>query len=362
MSQTAPPPNKTDKPAAKPLVPPDERFWQRYSPHAELPLSSAGSFVVHILLFGLLILASFLGTMFFRSNRTIPVEAVVLSGGGGNPHGRGQNPNSSGDLVEADNTSNQKAATENVPDADLTPPKEIKINPETPPKQEFTQPGRKISMEETSKTLQNLRAKAGSIPSEGGTSSASPGYGKGGTGRGGGSGAGVGTGVGDSSGPGNSTPTQREKRMLRWSMLFNTPDSANYVSQLRGLGAILAIPVREDAANGICEYKIVRDLSSRPAKLEDEDIRNIQRLVRWADENPDSVRGVMSVLRLKLKPSHFLAFMPVELEEKLLRLEIDHLHKRHAGRSEDDIEWTKFKINVHNGKYEPEVKEQKLKR
>jgi hypothetical protein len=360
MSQTAPPSDKNAKPAANKLVPPDERFWQRYSPHAELPLSSAGSFVVHILFFGLLILASFLGTLFFNSNRSLPVEAVQLSGGGGNPKGVGEGPNTGDVPQEAAPPSNDKPATTTVPNEDVPPP-DLKINPATPPKPKFNEPGRQITMDESNKTLQNLRLRAGTIPTPGSSSSSSPGYGKGGRGSGGGSGDGKGPGVGNASGPGVGTPTQREKRMLRWSMLFNTSNSSDYVAQLRGLGAILAIPVREDAAKGICDYKILRDLStSHPAKFSDEDIHNIQRLVRWVDENPESVRGVMAVLRLNLKPSHFLAFMPEELEEKLLRLEIDYLKRNHRGHKEDDIKATKFRIKVRTGKYEPEVTKQEL--
>ncbi len=360
MSQTAPPPDKNTKPASNQLVPPEERFWQRYSPHAELPLSSSGSFVVHILLFGLLLLASFLGRLFFNSNRSLPVEAVQLSGGGGNPKGIGTGPNNGAEPVEAAPPSNEKPATDTNPPED-TPPPDLKVNPNTTPKPEFKdQPGRRISEADTN-TLQQLKVQVGKIRSPGSASPSSPGYGKGGTGRGGGSGSGVGTGIGDAAGPGVGTPTQREKRMLRWSMLFNTTNSADYLAQLRGLGAILAIPVHEDASTGVCDYKVLRDLStSRPAKFSDEDIHNIQRLVSWRDENPESVRGVMAVLRLNLKPSHFLAFMPVELEEKLLRLEIDYLKKRSPGHKEDDIKATKFRIKIRNGKYEPEVVKQEL--
>ncbi len=93
----------------------------------------------------------------------------------------------------------------------------------------------------------------------------------------------------------------------------------------------------------------------------DEDVKQIQRMVYWLDDKPDSVQGVMNVLRLPLKPSHFLAFMSEELEQKLLNLEIAYLNKHHRGRKEDDIESTKFKIRIRSGKYEPEVIEQKVK-
>lgn len=347
MSQTSPPAEKTTKAKAKQAAPPDEQFWQRYSPHAEFPLSSAGSLVMHILGFGLLLLAYFLAPLLFQPTRQLPVEAVVLSGGGGSPHGQGEGPQTESDkLVEASDAANDKKPPELLPDE--VPPPKLDVKPETQSKQTFDQQPRKIQDEDASRAFNSLKEQTVRMKPSG--------IGKGGTGSGGGSGKGRGTGIGDANGPGMSTPSQREKRMLRWSMLFNTTNSSDYVAQLRGLRAILAIPVREDAASGVCDYRVLRDLStSRPAKFTDEDIHNIQRLVSWNDDNPDSVAGVMSVLRLPQKPSHFLAFMPVELEEKLLRLELDYLHKHHNGRREENIKATRFKIRVYKGKYEPEV-------
>jgi len=147
--------------------------------------------------------------------------------------------------------------------------------------------------------------------------------------------------------------------MLRWSMLFNSNSGPDYLSQLQGLGAILAIPIREDK-NGP-EYRIVRDLSARPAKLINEDISKIQRIY-WIDDKPQSVQDVMAVLgHPELRPSHFVAFMPEELEQKLFRLEKAYLDKHRKGRTEDDIVETKFKINHTRGGYEPEVSSQKVK-
>ena len=45
--------------------------------------------------------------------------------------------------------------------------------------------------------------------------------------------------------------------MLRWHMRFTANTGQEYLAQLRGLGAILAIPVKEQPA---VEYKVVRDL------------------------------------------------------------------------------------------------------
>ncbi|HTU93207.1 MAG TPA: hypothetical protein VMF69_24215 [Gemmataceae bacterium] len=365
MSQTAPPSDKTDKRASSKLAPPDERFWQRYSPHAELPLSGAGSLVFHLLVFGLLGLMAWLGVALFgHASRSLPVEAVrIAPGGGGNPQGQGNGPNNDAPVEAGDQ--NKEGASETNPPPEDAPPT-INVDPNTEKKQQFDDPaGRRIQQsDEASKVFSSLRKQAGRIQS-----SSEPGQGRGGPGSGGGKGTGQGPGTG--SGRGDGPPanlTQREKRQLRWSMLFNTRDSSDYVAQLQGLGAILAIPVRDRGDD--FDYMFIRHLSDRPAKLVAGDIQGVLQevnaMVRWFDKEPRNVVGVLSVLRIPLPKIpqdqlHFVACMPEKLEKKLLRLELDYLNKRHPGRSEDDIEETRFKVRVRNGQYEPEVYEQKLK-
>jgi hypothetical protein len=146
--------------------------------------------------------------------------------------------------------------------------------------------------------------------------------------------------------------------MLRWSMVFNTRTGEDYVRQLRGLGAVLAVPVKESPLpkGPPPEYKLVRDLSRLPAQLLDEDLSQINR-ISWEDKDPRSVQEVMSALGLRLRPSHFKAFMPLKLETKLFELERDH-----RGLAEDQIEETKFRIVEKNGRFEPQVIEQTPRR
>ncbi|HTU22732.1 MAG TPA: hypothetical protein VMG10_32125 [Gemmataceae bacterium] len=363
MAQTASPSDKTSKPAARTdLVPPDERFWERYSPHAEFPLSSAGSLALHILLLGVLLLAYFLSTvlgLFSHSSQSLPVEAVRLDlgGGGGNPHGIGDGPNKGPAPQEVGGP--QQEGIEDVPPEDIKP-QQLDVKPGPQVKPQFDPEATRFLTEtggRSAKAFQDLS----DVTSKLRVPDRKPsGSGQGGTGSGGGSGGGQGTGVGDGQGPGKGTLTQREKRMLRWSMLFNTNSGENYVAQLRGLGAILAIPVREK--DGVRDYKIVRDLSARHARLLTEDISKIQRIY-WIDNTPQSVRDVLTVLGIRLKklPSHFVAFMPEELEQKLHSLEKAYLEKQYPTHTEDSITETKFRINVRGGKYEPEVTELKVK-
>jgi hypothetical protein len=361
MTPTASTSNTTGaKPANQPLVPPDENLWKRYSPHGELPLSGAGSLTLHLLVFGLMLLAAWLAySVFGHTNRSLPVEAVRLDlgGGGGDTHasgtgqGRGQNVEEAGAKTEEAKTIPD--ASEEIKRPDLP----TEIAPKTPFKFDDTAK-RYIQRSETASAaaLQkladaNIRIR---LPDgeEGRKGS--------GTGKGGGSGSGVGEGVGSGTGPGRANLTQREKRMLRWSMLFNTASGPDYVSQLQGLGAILAIPVREDA-NGR-EYRIIRDMARRPAQLVNEDISQIQRIY-WIDDKAQSVRDVLTVLGVPLRtvPSHFVAFMPEELEKKLFDLEKAYLAKHNPGRSEDDILETRFRINRTGKGYEPQVIEVKVK-
>ncbi|HTT84842.1 MAG TPA: hypothetical protein VMF67_15305, partial [Rhizomicrobium sp.] len=58
--------------------------------------------------------------------------------------------------------------------------------------------------------------------------------------------------------------SKREKRMLRWTLKFDTNNAADYVQQMRALGAILAFPVKKG------EYRVVHDLSKRPAEAKAE--------------------------------------------------------------------------------------------
>ncbi|HWG43638.1 MAG TPA: hypothetical protein VN688_12695 [Gemmataceae bacterium] len=360
MAQSVADSKKTGSlPANQPLVPPDERFWQRYSRHGELPLSGATSLALHLLVFGLAVLAAWLAyAVFSHTSRSLPVEAVRLDigGGGGDPRAKGEGPGRGEKVVEEGNKTEEAPANTETNDKVERPDLKVDPAPQKPP--QFSDADlRRIQRSDTASSQAFERLAKANIRVR--LPDGKPaGRGQGGTGSGGGSGDGQGTGTGNGRGEGHGKLTQREKRMLRWSMLFNSNSGPDYLSQLQGLGAILAIPVREGAKGP--EYQIVRDLSARPAKLLDEDISKIERIY-WIDDKPQSVMDVMAVLRLPLQPSHFVAFMPKELEDKLLQLEIAYFEKRHKGRGEDDILKTKFKINRTRKGYIPEVVAQEVK-
>jgi hypothetical protein len=329
------------------LVPPDEKFWVRYSPHHEFPLSNVTSIALHILVFGLLLLlVRQLGP---KSVHQVPVEAVRMGlsnpGGGGKRSGTGDGPGG-GPQVEAttgkDNPSETRPPEDTPQRGDLPAVRQFvdSLNPEARRHFQRSSPTPNLGAFAQLNESARLKFQQGIAP-----------RGRGGDGSGGGQGDGRGPGTGSGTGDGaigKGTLTQRERRMLRWTMLFNTNTGPDYLRQLNGLGAILAIPVRESPEP---DYRIVRNLTQRPAELLSEDLSKIQRIY-WVDNKPNAVADVMAALgRADLRPSHFVAFMPEELETKLFEME----RKAAKGRPEDDINETKFRVKRMGDRYEPEL-------
>jgi hypothetical protein len=333
------------------LVPPEERFWLRYSPHHEFPLANVTSFVAHGLAFGLaLLLVVAIGP---GRNHQVPVEAVRLGGGGGQKTGNGDGPAGGRPPLEAAANlpdRNAEASPDDGRRLDLKATRSPEWTKDRNPdaKRAFEQPNLTPSLSAFRRLNDKVHAKfqpRGETP-----------RGLDGDGSGGGKGPGAGPGTGGIGGPGKGGAlTRRERRMQRWRMLFTVGNGAEYVRQLKGLGAILAIPVKE--SRDWCEYRIVRDLGRRPAQLLDEDITKIQQIY-WHDIDPRSIAEVMTVLSLSIRPSHFVAFMPVELEDRLFEMEMKHAE----GRPEKQIKETVFRVRQIGGRYQPEFESIRFKR
>ncbi len=311
---------------------PEEGFWKRYSPHYEFPLSSIASVGLHVVIIGALIAVALVIAFNLINFKTAPdVEAVeIVGGGGGNPNGFGSGP---GDAP-------LPPKQENVPDKQPDPKKPVSALPQLPDLS-------KVEVDPI--TLPNLSDNGERVVEDGNPAVAAmsklqedarkklfnvaAGQGKGGTGSGGGEGAGQGTGTGDDKGPGNSKGklSQRQKRLLRWTMVFNTRNGGDYLRQLSLLGATLAVPEPDG------QYRVYRDL--RPGSQgEIEDLATIKSIY-WIDDRPESVNGLMAALGVRTNPPHFVAFFPQNLEDKLAKLEHDY-----KGLSEDQIHSTRFEI------------------
>jgi hypothetical protein len=320
---------------------PEERFWKRYSPHHEFPLSGVTSVALHGVIAALLVLA-IMNFAWRHNTEPLPMEEVVVAGGGGATDGVGDAP---GNLAPPSGKENVPETTEPTtpkPPKDANEPikEAVAVAPDIPELDskderlisqaaEATKNLAKVSRDTRDKLLQGLTR----------------GKGEGGSGSGGGKGSGKGTGEGNASGPGKGNISARQKRVLRWTMMFNTLSGDDYRKQLEALGAILGVP----AEGG---YRVIRNLKP-PVKGEVEDLAEIKRIF-WVDDKPQSVASLSQALGLFPPPPHIVAFFPESLEAKLLQKEHEY-----RGRSEDDIKETRFEIVRRGGSYEPVVRDQR---
>jgi hypothetical protein len=327
----------TTAPRTENVTPPTEEFWKRYSPHHEFPLSSITSVTVHVLVVVLLLLGAWVAVRMGLAdeNKKIPVTPIkILENGEGTANGiLGKKGVGDGPLTEevGDNPepprSTKPIELMDLPESNLDP---INLpNYKDKEGKRIIDPGAKNPVLEALHQLdEEARIKLFS--------------GVGGKGRPNGSGT-------SGSTKGNNL-SKRQKRLLRWTMIFNTRDGNDYAAQLDALGAILAVP-----SPGGKEYLLIRDLKGRPAQGKVEDLASIQSIY-WIDDKPDSVAGLAWALGIN-PPKHIVAFFPAELENKLAELE-----RAYKGLKEDDIAETRFDIIRGASGYEPKVTFQSAKR
>jgi hypothetical protein len=347
---------KNGAPAKPKQSPPEEQFWQRYSPHHEAPLSGIGSLAVHAFIVGLLIVAGILGWLSLTTRRApLPNDVVSLEhgGGGGKVGGAGDNE---GDGKPAEEVADTKQ-DQNLEPADKTKPerpdlKDPAVLAQSLPADVASDDSIKRFIKQGNENLASLAGLNQDIQSKLREGLRQAPAGKGGSGTGGGKGSGTGPGDGNSSGPGSGKISRREQRMLRWTMQFDTRSGADYLRQLKGLGAILAIP-RDRSGR---DFYVIRDLGGRPPKLLEEDVEQLQRIF-WIDDKPQDVASILHALNLHERADRFVAFMPQELEQKLFDEELRYNHLR-----EEEIDETVFQVRVNNrGEYYPVVVSQRRK-
>jgi hypothetical protein len=344
---------------------PDEKFWIRYSPHHEAPLSSVSSLGIHVLIVALLLIGGYYISKSANAKDMPPRVDVVdvdrlpsisddgvtvpnRGGGGGGVTGQGNNPASDTreDVGPAEKRSDSERPPETSrPDLAKTDTTTASSNIQVP---SFDKdPAIRNLLDQANETAAKVTRLNENLQDQLRRGVRS-GKGEGGTGSGGGKGSGQGEGVGGGHGPGQGL-TAREKRVLRWAMVFSTYNGQDYAKQLKSLGAYLAIPDHQDPSR----FLVIRDLSTRPAHMQHEDVSQIKRIF-WIDDKPQSVHSLATALGLRPIPPRIVAFFPEELEKKLLRLELSF-----GGRREEDIRETRFEIVlVRPGHYEPRVTSQ----
>lgn len=327
------------------LAPPAPGSWRRYSPHHEFPLSGVSSIALHGLLAAGLV---WLGLHLADGGRSDPIKMDVIQispgTGQGGPDGQADPPQAHA-VPRPEAAALSKASPESpslppvgpvplrapTPDASAALPKLDRTLPFGAPDPGFR------DVDRMRRDLEQRMAQARGSE-HGGKHSPGPGNS-------------AGSGLGGWGGPGPTTATiehkRRVKRSQRWVMLFNTLTGEDYLSQLAGLGAILAVP---ESGGG---YRVFRDLQHRPPVGRVEDVARIDRIF-WIDDTPPSVASLAQALALDPLPRAVAAFFPVELEKELARLE-----HAYAGRGEEEIHETRFQIVHSGGRYVPVVVSQR---
>jgi hypothetical protein len=333
-------------PTAKAQQPPDERFWVKYSRHHELPISGMASLVWHTLALVTIVVVAWVITSASRND--MPIELVDFGPGSGGTNGVGTSPNR-GDgspLTEA------VAASQLPPDAKVpteplrdVPGLTIKLKDILAEVEANKDDEREITKgaDHATQTLRRLADMDKKI-----RSALLSGIGNGTPGSGGGSGGGNQGGTGDQPGPGNRST--RAKRMVRWTITFNTQSGGDYLKQVHVLGAILAF----NSPDG--ELRCVRDLMRRPVQADPVSRDELQKLNRlfWIDDRRDSVEQLARAMGLDYVPDRIYALFPHDFEQELLRKELAFKNKK-----EEEIIETRFQILMRGDKYTVVVTDQR---
>jgi hypothetical protein len=346
----------------QPLLPPDETFWQRYSPHHELPLAGMTSLFAHGMVIGLIVLAALLMMFNWESDAGKPptMDVVQISGLGDGMGGAGAEPGAPGDA--------QPMQKEYVPNLMKDPPEasaDAIPNLKEAPKKEFQVP--EITPVKPANDIENLlnnlekeaNDQAKKESAKGTAKLVPPGTGNpkgvgGQGGSGGGPGKGVkGPGLG-SGGPLGRKATNAEIYAMRWE--FNLESSTasggqkEHVAKLTAMGVIVAFI----DANGTAHF--VQDLRRRPVSLKPGSMDKYKDSVQWKNTSPDSVFHLAKELRLPFMPIMEIILLPKDREQLIADEETRFAQS--AGRDPKSIQKTWFDFRLRNGVYEPVVTKQ----
>ncbi len=350
----------TPPPTANPIrmpVPPEEKFWKRYSPHHEAPLSGVSSVATHVVLILMILMIGFVASKLKDEdeNRSLPVDVarVQLSGGGGSPGGVGNRPGGPDAPREEENPGTAEKPSDQKPPSE-EPPK-LSVAKQEGIKNEFNNDPHitRILKEGAPRTAQALFELDRDVR-EKLRRNVNPGVGQGGSGQGGGKDTGKdrGSGAGDRGGSGRLN--QREKRQLRQDLTFRTRDGFDYLNQIHGLGGYVAIPHNNR------QFLVFPNLKNlRETKVEDiEKFNDMYRI----DNEPKSVAGVSVALGLSQVPPYFVAFFPEKLEAKLLDRELVYLRQHYGEKDENLILKSKFDVIQSGSGYDFVLREMILNR
>ncbi len=327
------PPADTDDPESQQSEPVStwRRFWHRYSPNGEFPLSSCSSLAIHVLIVLLLIL---LAKAFQKHERAAPGVDVVQVG---------DDPDAAAGLQAAGGEAGSLAETSQsdsppFPDLPERPTEELQTNVASDASRASRVADDAAVSSQASQAAQ--RAAQSAARARQGLARAKERLRKNmnqGTG---------GAAAGDSAGGGGSGATGRAARPGRWILRFRSISVEDLLNQYAGLSAELAFPDPGD------RFRFFYNLGLRPPPSRLQGLEKESRLY-WQEDNPQSLGGLTQYLGLAPVP-YMLVFLPETVEEKMARMEAAY-----AGLKEDQIASTTFEVVRRGGGYDIQVVDQK---
>jgi len=316
---------------------PDDRttlgksWWRRYSPHGEFFWSSGISLAIHLFLVVLVIVVA---APLLRPDPSPPaVDAIALVDGEDGRPGDGEG--SPGDALGSE-SAEAKRAPPAPPDVASVDPVEIKKveKPDLEPApQPAVPPADAMAGEEQVEEARQRIAAARAALGERFRKPDKPAGGQG-------------TGTG-----GDGTGTGRGGRVARWILKFRTASTADYLEQLEGLGATVGLPLAGQRGD---RWRFFDRPASAKDRWSDRDLSGESR-IHWVDENAQNARSISLALDVPAAP-FIVAFLPPELENRMLELELSYQNRR-----EEEIRSTTFEVLRRGGKYDVMVLKQVLK-
>jgi hypothetical protein len=330
----------TPVPPPAPLAPPEEEFWERYSPHHEFPLSSIGSVALHIAgLVLVLLMLWLLSRLSFSTREVPPMHAVRVQGdgdGAGAPGGGGGEANR-----QENNVVEPVIPKRSVPQADLDRviPEVTPFLPQVPNAVNGPKPEDLKNLPKLAGLDEELRKRM--LPGQSGKKGAGEGAGSGGPGP---EGAGAGT-AGDASSAAN--------RSVRWELNFTNKNGDEYLRQLAAMKATLIFPEPPNWKTNRAYSQLIPpqpngepfDINSLTGKLYFVDDEVISQEPNGKTRTSAGRLASALHLRYEEDPPRFIALFPKDIEEELARLE-----RAYRGRKENEIFSTTFRVLVRDGK------------
>jgi hypothetical protein len=320
---------------ARPLLPPEDSFDEKYNSRLEFPLATVGAVLIHVLIAAVLVyILAYLMTG--EDRRSVDVRPMLVTGlddfGDGSAGSGGV-----ADPIAVANGDPVKAAVDSLPDPTKLPEIREKmqqtirtIDPSGNLPISDANAAAYASLDEAVRNkLIGARQGAGNQPGSG--SDGSKGSGPGGTGA-------------------NSTLG----RNMRWTLRFRVTSGRDYLDQLQAMKATILVPVP-----GKNQVWLIENLDNPDARrlVSSDQLGRYAGLMQFHDVRRDVVNSVAETLRLDFVPTSFCAVFSKDQEERLARMETAYRNRR-----PEDIEVTVFRVTVRDNKPEVVVEDQRAKR